>query len=98
MQDLLIAWSRQEVETRRDRSLARRLSAQRPALDGDSASGAAPGGESEREDASVPGVIDLLEHLAQRSTSALEVPDDLDVFEQYYAHRPDEEVFGVFDE
>ncbi|MFD9668906.1 helix-turn-helix domain-containing protein [Rhodococcus sp. NPDC059968] len=98
VQDLLIAWSRQEVETRRDRSLARRLSAQRPSLDGDSASGAAPGGESGREDASVPGVIDLLEHLAQRSASPLEVPDDLDVFEQYYAQRPDEEAFGVFDE
>ncbi|MGW5152454.1 integrase [Rhodococcus koreensis] len=97
VQDLLLAWSRQEVETRRDRSLARRLSAQRPTLDPGPAD-APPDGESEREDASVPGVIDLLEHLAQRSTSPLEVPDDLDVFEQYYAQRPDEEVFGVFDE
>lgn len=98
VQDLLLAWSREEVETRRDRSLARRLSAQRPTLDGERTSGAAPDGESVREDASLPGVIDLLEHLAQRSTSPVELPDDLDVFEQYYAQRPDEEVFGVFDE
>ena len=98
VQDLLLAWSREEVETRRDRSLARRLSAQRPTLDGERTSGAAPDGEYVREDASLPGVIDLLEHLAQRSTSPVELPDDLDVFEQYYAQRPDEEVFGVFDE
>lgn len=97
VQGLLFAWSRQEVETRRDRGLARRLSAQRPTLNPGSA-GAAPAVGTGREDASLPGVIDLLEHLAQRSPSPLEVPDDLDVFEQYYAQRPDEEIFGVFDE
>ena len=96
VQDLLIAWSRDEVETRRDRSLARRLSAQRATLDAEPASGASDVG-AEREDASLPGVIDMLERLDRR-TPPLEVADDLDVFERYYAEHPDEEVFAVFDE
>ncbi|WP_337249830.1 hypothetical protein [Rhodococcus ruber] len=97
MQELLIAWSREEVQTRRDRTLARRLSASRPTPHAEPGQ---PAGDidTERAQASLPGVIDLLDRLASRSTTGLAVPDDLDVFEQYYARRPDEEVFEVFDE
>lgn len=67
--ELLAAWQRGEVTTRRHQSLARRLAAQ-PAQDrnGDA-----------RQVAAMPGVIDLLERRAARSQPA----DDLDVFERY---------------
>lgn len=67
--ELLAAWKRGEVTTRRQQSLARRLAAQ-PAqgADGDA-----------RQVAALPGVIDLLERRAARQHP----PDDLDVFERY---------------
>jgi hypothetical protein len=46
--------------------------------------------------ASLPTVIDLV---ARRDHSRLPVTDDLDdVFERYYAERPEEAAFEVFDE
>ncbi|SFK12526.1 helix-turn-helix domain-containing protein [Cellulomonas sp. KH9] len=67
--ELLAAWQRGEVTTRRHQSLARRLAAQ-PShdVDGDA-----------RQIAALPGVINLLERRAARSQPA----DDLDVFERY---------------
>jgi hypothetical protein len=55
VQDLLADWATGEVATRRDRNLAIRLSAQRAAAGGDTATAT-----EERETASVPGVVDLL--------------------------------------
>lgn len=91
--ELLAQWSRGEVETRRDRNLARRLSAQRATRDQ-----AAPPEtkDAAREVASLPGVVDLLARRERRA--ALEVVDDIDVFERYYAENPDIEVLEVFEE
>lgn len=66
--ELLAAWQRGEVTTRRHQSLARRLAAQPAHQDGDA-----------RQVAALPGVIDLLERRAARRTP----PDDLDEFERY---------------
>ena len=102
VQDLLGQWSRGEVETRRDRALARRLSAQR-AVEAGPADGSAKDGQPRseqdvaREVASLPGVIDLLEERGKRDRS-LEVVDDVDVFERYYAEHPDAVGFEVFEE
>lgn len=94
VRDLLLAWSRDDIETRRDRALARRLSAHRP--------GADPVGQQadldERDTASVPGVAELLDSLGGARSSRLEVVDDVDVFDRYYAEHPDEDAFEVFDE
>jgi putative transposase len=80
--DLLQDWSRGEVTTRRDRALARRLSAQRSKQDPAS-------GMTDRDAASE--VVDLLAHRdAQVAAAApLEVEDDVDVFDAYYADRPE---------
>ncbi|HEY5855131.1 MAG TPA: integrase [Aldersonia sp.] len=96
VQDLLLGWSRDDVAARRDRSLARRLSAARPTAELGQTPPATEAG-TDRDGASVPGVIDFLDRLEQKSAQ-LEVEDDLDVFERYYAEHPAEEVFGVFDE
>ncbi|MGO0577609.1 hypothetical protein [Ornithinimicrobium panacihumi] len=48
--------------------------------------------------ASVPGVIDLLTAREARKAAPTQHPDDLDVFERYYAEHPDSEVLEVFDE
>lgn len=42
-------------------------------------------------------MIDLLAHLERRRGQP-DVVDDADVFERYYADRPDEEAFEVLDE
>jgi transposase InsO family protein len=97
VRDLLTAWSRDEVETRRDRSLARRLSAQRQGSMPRPGGSAAGGVGSDRDDAALPGVIDLLERLDQRQ-ARFEVEDDLDVFERYFDEHPDEQLLEVFDE
>jgi hypothetical protein len=55
VQDLLADWTAGEVATRRDRNLAIRLSAQRAAAGGDTATAT-----EERETAPVPGVVDGL--------------------------------------
>jgi putative transposase len=80
--DLLADWSRGEVTARRDRALARRLSAQRSEQD------VAPG-VSDRDAASE--VVDLLARRDARAAAAapLEVEDDVDVFDAYYADRPE---------
>jgi putative transposase len=91
VQDLLVRWSRDEVESRRERSLARRLSAARAAaLD-------VGVGENDQETASVPGVIDLLAH-RNAKLAQIEVVDDIDVFTQYYADNPETEGLEVLDE
>ncbi|WP_272269459.1 MULTISPECIES: hypothetical protein [unclassified Rhodococcus (in: high G+C Gram-positive bacteria)] len=95
VRDLLLAWSRDDVATRRDRALARRLSAHRP---GANLEGQPTGFDDERESASVPGVAELLDGLAAGRSHRLEVVDDIDVFDRYYAEHPDEEIFEVFDE
>ncbi len=95
VRDLLLAWSRDDVATRRDRALARRLSAHRPHPETE---GQQSGIDDERDTASVPGVAELLDELATSRTQRLEVVDDVDVFDRYYAEHPDEDVFEVFDE
>ncbi|ROS23716.1 helix-turn-helix domain-containing protein [Cellulomonas sp. PhB150] len=67
--DLLTAWKRGEVNTRRERVLARRLASQQPDAD-ESAT---------RDVASLPGVVSLLERRVERAAP----PDDLDVFEAH---------------
>ena len=96
VQDLLGRWGRDEVLSRRDKGLARRLAGQRIAdspLYGENRSG----GDDAREDASIPAVVDFM---ARRpNASALgDVVDDLDVFERYYEDNPAEEAFEVFRE
>ena len=91
VQDLLADWATGEVATRRDRNLAIRLSAQRAAAGGDTATAT-----EERETASVPGVVDLL---ARRKEQAEVLTDDLDdVFTRYYNEHPDADGLEVFDE
>ncbi len=92
MADLLARWQADEVITRRERTLAIRMATQ-PAQ-------APPAPEGARvldphSTASLPGVIDFLQHRSQRATKPL--PDDLDVFERYYAEHP-EGGLAVFDE
>jgi len=105
VQDLLADWSKGQVESRRDRSLARRLSAQRAAkdnntdadadADADGRTGTNPQ-EAARQVASLPGVVDLL---TRRRDKAAGVVDDVDdVFERWYAAHPDAQGLEVFDE
>ncbi|WP_345774305.1 helix-turn-helix domain-containing protein [Rhodococcus pyridinivorans] len=95
VRDLLLAWSRDDVATRRDRALARRLSAHRPNAD---LEGQQRGLDEEREAVSVPGVAELLDGLDGARSSRWEVVDDVDVFDRYYAEHPNEDAFEVFDE
>lgn len=101
VQDLLVAWSRQEVSTRRDRSLAIKLAtsrAQDAELLTDPPADSSADGEAAKRVASLPGVIDLLA-ARERRAAGLQVVDDLDeVFSRYYAQHPDQEAFEVFDE
>ncbi len=90
VEDLLVRWGREEVLGRRERNLAIRLATQ-PSTSDDEA-----GDVIER--ASLPGVIDLLTARQARDVAASDHPDDLDVFERYYAEHPDIEVLEVFDE
>lgn len=97
VQDLLSAWSRQEVSTRRDRCLAAKLAATR-AHDADRLPHGATSGDAARAVASLPGVIDLLAARDQRG-KPLQVVDDLDdVFARYYEQHPDAAGLEVFDE
>jgi hypothetical protein len=91
VRDLLAQWSRGEVTSRRDRGLARRLSASRAALE------VGAGDNDQQEAASLPGVIDLLQHRRAKQEQ-VEVVDDIDVFSQYYAENPDSHGLEVFDE
>lgn len=92
MEDLLARWQANDVTSRRERTLAIRLATQQPQhpLDSDTTT---IGGH---ETASIPGVIDFLQHRSRRPSQPL--PDDLDVFERYYAEHPDEAELAVFDE
>lgn len=97
VRELLEQWSRGQVETRRDRNLARRLSAQRATADNPlEETEDADASELRRERASLPGVADLL---ADRDAHAaqVEATDDLDVFAQYYAENPDSSGLEVLD-
>ncbi|OLT30397.1 hypothetical protein BJF82_15715 [Kytococcus sp. CUA-901] len=75
---------------RRERNLAIRLATQPSshAFDDDEVT----------DRASLPGVIDLLTARQTRQAAPPQHPDDLDVFERYYAEHPDSEVLEVFDE
>lgn len=94
VQDLLGAWSKQEVTTRRDKSLALKLAstrAQTTPVAEDIAS------DEAAQVASLPGVIDLLAERSRRQP--LEVVDDVDdVFARYYEQYPDADGLEVFDE
>lgn len=93
VQDLLTQWSRDEVTTRRERSLARRLSSQRNEQVGSDSHETV---DEARTVASLPTVIDLTEH--RHTQPGFDVEDDLDVFERYFAEHPDQEAFEVFDD
>jgi transposase InsO family protein len=95
VQDLLSQWSCDEVLTRRERSLARRLSGQRHQQLCANEDGATSS-DGQREVASLPTVVELLAR--QPKQSGLQVVDDLDVFERYYDDHPDDDAFEVFDE
>ena len=88
VEDLLVRWGREEVMGRRERNLAVRLAAQPSTADTVDA----------RERASLPGVIDLITARKARDGAAPGHPDDLDVFERYYAEHPDIDVLEVFEE
>jgi putative transposase len=79
--DLLTDWSRGAVTERRNRALARKLSAQRKKHNDPEV--------TDRDAASE--VVDLLARRDARTADAapLEVEDDLDVFDAYYAARPE---------
>lgn len=85
IEDLLARWQASEVTTRRERNLAIRLAAQRASqgLPGEET----PSGAPVADTASVPGVIDFLQHRSRRAKEPL--PDDLDVFERYYQDHPE---------
>ena len=91
MDELLSRWAGPEVTSRRERNLAIRIAAQRAQQE--------PAGADEQleahEAASVPGVLDFFTR--RRRVPREIVPDDLDVFERYYAEHPDG-VLEVFDE
>lgn len=84
--DLLSSWSQQTVESRRDKALARRLSAARAEAD-QSTNDA----EQRNYAASIPGVLDFT---AAHERKQLDEPvDDLDdVFEKFFAENPDRPV------
>lgn len=86
IEDLLARWQASAVTTRRERNLAIRLAAQQ-AHQADVGDGAQSGTESHPDTASVPGVIDFLQHRTRRAKEPL--PDDLDVFERYYQDHPE---------
>jgi len=94
--DLLGSWGRDEVLSRRDKALARRLSSQRVVdLAGKAAEPLSQ--EEYREEASLPAVIDLVARMP-KATALGDVVDDLDVFDRYYDEHPDEDAFEVFHE
>jgi len=87
--DLLVRWTREEVLGRRERNLALRLATQPSTFDES---------PSAVDRASIPGVIELVGRRSDRPRTTFDHPDDLDVFERYYARHPDEDVLEVFDE
>lgn len=89
VEDLLQAWSREEVEGRRAKVLAQRLATQR-AIEQSSDPDADP-----QEVASNPGVLDFFAHRPPRNKP--EPVDELDVFEAHFAQHP-EDTLEVFDE
>ncbi|MDO5740615.1 MAG: helix-turn-helix domain-containing protein [Ornithinimicrobium sp.] len=105
VQDLLGAWSKQEVTTRRDKAMALKLASTRShdvgGLPGGSEA-ATTGEDGQRTSAaeqvaSLPGVVDLLAERTKRQP--LQVVDDVDdVFARYYEEHPDADGLEVFDE
>ena len=97
VQDLLQQWAKGEVLTRRDRSLARRISSQRAHANPDDARASAMV-DAARDVAALPSVVDLIARRQDKDRRGVEVVDDVDVFERYYAEHPDSTGFEVFDE
>lgn len=93
--DLLGRWGRDEVLSRRDKALARRLSNHR-VQDSPLAKDKLPSYSGD-DDTSLPAVIDLVARMP-KATGLGDVIDDLDVFERYYEENPGEEAFEVFRE
>jgi transposase InsO family protein len=89
--DLLADWAAGEVTSRRDRNVAIRLASQRAATLGDD-----PDTPIDRDQASVPGLIDLLQRRQERDQGL--TSDDDDVFAAFYAAHPDVDGLEVFDE
>ncbi|GAA3684778.1 winged helix-turn helix protein [Yimella lutea] len=86
--DLLLAWSQDEVSTRREKSLALRLSSSRPTN---------PPPAAQTTNASVPAIIDLLSAREQRQRQPSLVDDLDEVFERYCSEGDDGRL-EVFDE
>ncbi|WP_298992970.1 hypothetical protein [uncultured Pseudokineococcus sp.] len=101
--DLLTRWAKGAVTDRREQNLARRVATRTtadpaPTTTTTAAAAAATSTSAGAPDGrSAPDVIDLLAHLERRRGQP-DVVDDTDVFERYYADRPDEEAFEVLDE
>jgi putative transposase len=95
VRELLMQWSRDEVSTRRDRSLARRLSAQRASTHG---SFAPTDTASDRDSASLPAVIDLLDAEHPHLQTQGIYTDDVDVFAAFYEENPDTDGLEVLDQ
>jgi len=89
VEELLLAWSREEVEGRRAKVLAQRLATQR-AIEQSPDPDADP-----QEIASNPGVLDFFAHRPVRNKP--EPVDELDVFEAHFAQHP-EDTLEAFDE
>lgn len=85
IEDLLARWQAKEVTTRRERNLAIRLAAQQASHLADNQ--APDTNITDPDSASLPGVIDFFQHRTRRAKEPL--PDDLDVFERYYAEHPE---------
>lgn len=94
--DLLGRWGRDEVLSRRDKALARRLCSQRVSDLAGKAEDPLPPQEA-RDASSLPTVIDLVARLPKAAALG-DVVDDLDVFDRYYDEHPDEDTFEVFHE
>lgn len=88
--DLLADWAAGDVLSRRDRNIAVRLAAQRPPEE------SGDGGTKDRDRASTPSVVDLLQRRRDRDQGL--PSDDEDVFVRYYAAHPDSDGLEVFDE
>lgn len=91
VQTLLQQWTRDEVQTRRDKMLAKRLASAR------TCEGSAPADSSSADAVSLPGVIDLLAH-RERRDPGWSAESDLDVFEHFDGNELAQGGYEVFDE
>lgn len=87
---LLTSWSRDEITSRREKSVARRLAAQAEVTKAELVAAAPPPVEE------LPSVVDLSE---ARDRRQMEARDDVaDLFDRYYAEHPDADGLEVFQE